>query len=412
MAPLLQTIAIFALLALAAPPAGAEDWVGTYGTSAAMPGPRFVASDYTVRVQGTLRYRLQVSIGGRGVQIRLSNEEGATPLRVAEVTVGLAADGLALRPGSVRQVTFGGAREVTMAPGAPALSDPVALTVPDLGDVIVSLYLPAAATVARNAVATPMAMVAARDVTGDLDFPAGAVDPHARPIVSAIAVRGTAGSIVTLGDSITDGARAKLPGTRGWPALLAQRLAARGTKMGVVNAGIAANRLLRDDFGTSGLARLDRDVFATPGLSHLIVLEGINDLQVSGLEQGGVAHPPVTAADLIAGYQEIIRRAHQRNVRVIGGTITPFQGSRNFSDAREQTRLIVNDWIRTGGAFDGVIDFERAVRDPARPQQIRAEFDSDDHLHPNDAGYEAMAAVIDLRLFDAVRAKRSGAAVK
>jgi lysophospholipase L1-like esterase len=395
----------FVLFALAPAGARADGWVGSWGSSTAMPGPRFAFDDYTVAVQGTVRWRLKLSVGGRQVQLRLSNEEGTAPLRVESVTIGLAADGVSVQPGTMRQVTFGGARAVTMEPGASALGDPVELTVPALGHVIVSLAVPGGTVVARNGVLQAAKLVTARDVTGALDLPGDAADTKARPIVTGIAVAGGGAkrTIVALGDSISDGIGSGSPATRGWPTLLAKRLAP--AKIGVVNHGIAANRLLRDDFAKAGLVRLERDALTTPRVTHVILLEGTNDLQHSGREVDGVMLPLVTAADLIAGYEQAIQRAHQRGVRIIGGTLIPWGGSRNFSEARELTRTVVNEWIRTSGAYDGVIDFDRAMRDPAAPQKIRAAFDSGDHLHPNDAGFAAMAAAIDVRLLGV---KRSG----
>ncbi len=218
---------------------------------------------------------------------------------------------------------------------------------------------------------------------------------------------GSTSALVAFGDSITDGARSTVDANHRWPDFLAARLLARGggKRIGVLDAGIGGNRILHDAganvrFGVSALARFDRDVLAQPGVKYVIVLEGINDLG-----HAGSSAPPsesVTADDLIAGLKQLIERAHEKGIKIFGATLTPFEGTPSkgyFTPEKETIRKAVNQWIRTGKAFDGVIDFEKAVRDSANPDRMAASYDSGDHLHPGDAGYKAMGESIDLSLF-------------
>jgi lysophospholipase L1-like esterase len=215
---------------------------------------------------------------------------------------------------------------------------------------------------------------------------------------------------VTFGDSITDGVGAKQGEYSDWPDLLANRLAAgqNSATLAVVNEGIGGNRILHDGAGVSALTRLDRDVLAQPGISTLIVLEGINDIgwphMKPRLPNGTIVketpftHEVVSAEDLVMGLQQIIERARQHGIRVFGATLTPFEGADYYSEDGEATRLAVNQWIRTSGAFDGVVDFDAAVRDPSHPSQFREGYHSGDHLHPSATGYKAMANAIDLTM--------------
>jgi lysophospholipase L1-like esterase len=227
-------------------------------------------------------------------------------------------------------------------------------------------------------------------------------------LVSAVlvATRATPRVVAALGDSITDGVGSTAEADRTWLNHLARRAATVGPPLAVANAGIAGNRLLNDAFGQSALARFDRDVLALPGVTHVMVLEGINDLGFPGAKLGGtlLADPADerTAQDLIGAYGQLIARAHLRGIKVIGATLTPFEGVRIpgfYSEAKEAARQAVNAWIRAGGAFDGVIDFDTAVRDPEHPAQMWARYAAGDRLHPNDAGHQAMADAIDLSLF-------------
>jgi lysophospholipase L1-like esterase len=339
---------------------------------------------------------------------------------IGEAHVGLAAGSQPSRsvaPGSDRRLSFAGHVSATVPAGAPLLSDPVRLAVRPGADLVVSLYLPRPTrATTTHAFAFQDNVVAAGNVTGSRT-----VTPTATFgqwwFLSGVSVAAPArdGAVVALGDSITDGANTTPNTNSRWPDVLARRLQAtpglRG--LGVLNEGISGNRLLHDpnplpgsgadafaaQFGESALRRFDRDVSSQPGARYVIVLLGVNDLG----HPGTIAPESerVTPADLIAGYQQVIDRAHQQGMLVFGGTITPFANDTFGFDtpANRAARLVVNRWIRTSGAYDGVVDFDAALRDPADPERIRPEFDSGDHLHPNDAGAAALANAVPLRLF-------------
>jgi lysophospholipase L1-like esterase len=354
---------------------------------------------------------VHTSIAGRSLRVRLSNEYGTEPLVIGEARLARGAGGARIVAGTDRRLTFGGRSAFSIPPGAPALSDPVALPVPALSDLVVSIHLPertAAATVHGSAFQTNY--VAAGNVTRAATL-TGATTMTSWHFLSGVSVAAPrAASVVAFGDSITDGAITTVDANRRWPDLLARRL----RHVGVLNKGIGGNRLLHDGntrpdtpfagigplFGDSALSRFDRDVLAQPGARYVIVLLGINDIgQPTSLAPESEA---VTADEMIAAHRQLIARAHERGLRIFGGTLTPFQDTAipgYYSAENEAKRLALNRWIRTGGEYDGVIDFDRAVRDPAQPLRILPAYDSGDHLHPNDAGMRAMADAIPLRLF-------------
>jgi lysophospholipase L1-like esterase len=350
-------------------------------------------------VTGTLRARFAVSVAGRRLRIRLSNEEGTQPLTVTAASVGIAATDFDARPGSLRPLTFGGRRETVIAAGAPALSDPVDLKVGAMTELVVSVRIPAGVKLkpfggAVMAIAPGDQSLSARLASGDTIV--------GRPLVSGAMVLGSDAPriVVALGDSITDGNRAKLGELRGWPEQLERRLLAGGGRFAVINAGIGGNRLLSTSWGKSALARFDRDVARIGGVSHLILLEGINDIAHGGKSLLLGDNPPLDVDALIAGYRQIIARAHARGIKVVIGTITPFEGGTAFDAARESQRAAANAWIRGSGEPDTFVDFDAALRDPDHPLRLRAAFDSGDHLHPNEGGYRAMGNMIDLSIFD------------
>jgi lysophospholipase L1-like esterase len=391
-------------------------WVGSWGSVPTTVPP---ASD-TVFSDQTIRQTVHLSVGGSRLRVRFSNEFGTAPLVIGEAHVGRAAGSEPSRSvaaGSDRRLTFAGQVSATVPAGAPLLSDPVRLAVPAGADLVVSLYLPQPTkATTTHAFAFQDNVVAAGNVTGSRT-----VTPTATFqqwwFLSGVSVAAPArdGAVVALGDSITDGANTTPNRNARWPDVLARRLQAtpdlRG--LGVLNEGISGNRLLHDpnplagsgadafaaQFGESALRRFDRDVSSQPGGRYVIVLLGVNDLG----HPGTIAPESerVTPADLIAGYQQVIARAHQQGMLVFGGTITPFANDTFGFDtpANRAARLVVNHWIRTSGAYDGVIDFDAALRDPADPERIRPEFDSGDHLHPNDAGAAALGGAVPLRLF-------------
>jgi lysophospholipase L1-like esterase len=372
----------------------AQHWVQSYELSpAAFKLPDNLPKEIQERfgpsftVKGTLRYRFSISVGGNALRVQLSNPYGDKPLRIAAASVALAANGLDAQPATLRRLTFGGQPAVEIPTGAPAVSDPVDLKVASLAELVVSVYLPDGIPGESFG---GKSMLQTDDDTVMSPAPANAKATAGRPIISGVLVatdRPTS-VIVALGDSITDGVRSSpnAPEQRG------------GLKLGVVTAGISGNRILSSGMGTAALTRADSDVFAVPGVTHLIVLEGINDIGMSGDSPLGKG-PVVTPGALIAGLGQLVERAHARGIKVYAGTILPFRGAFYFSEEREQTRLAVNAWIRQSSVFDGVIDFENATRDPARADALNPAYDSGDHLHPSDAGYTAMAQAIPLRYF-------------
>ncbi|MFE0027264.1 SGNH/GDSL hydrolase family protein [Amycolatopsis sp. NPDC059021] len=410
------TVALLGLIAafLTGPPGAADEdvaaahgrgtWVG--GWAAAMGPPGSTGISATGFADRTLRLVVHTSAGGGTVRIRLSNVYGTTPLDIGSAVVALRANGAATVPGTRRAVSFDGKPDLTIPPGAQATSDPVALRVAAGTDVVVSLYLPTPTgpttwhgwanqtsylSTAGNHAAEDAA-TAYPDTTTSAFFLAG-LD------VSATTATGT---VVAFGDSITEGGATTKDANRRWPDVLARRLAAGPPRerLSVVNEGIGGNRVLTDagfasggriNLGVNALARFDRDALAQPGVRSVIVLEGTNDLGGGG---HGV-HPgsPLTAEQLIAGLHTLIREAHARRIAIFGGTITP---NGKLDPANERIREQVNTWIRGSGAFDGVIDFDAALRDPADPHRLLPAYDSGDHVHPNDAGLRAMAGTVDI----------------
>lgn len=405
--------AIAATLALTpalAPTAAQARWIATWAASPVKPSPGAGPIPGTPSFANvTIRQTLRVSAGGKSLRIRLSNAYGTAPLAIGAARVALLGVDGRERPGTSRWLTFAGARTATIPAGAPFVSDAAALAVPTLGKVTVSLYLPGATgpCTCHDVGLEPT------EISAPGNFAAAPFQPAARSqtraFLTAIEVdaAATARTVVTLGDSITDGVGSTAGTDRRWPDLLAERLNAHGAaEWGVANAGISGNRVLNDGAGISALARLDSDVLALPGVSAIILLEGVNDL---GLSFGKIEGPFATmmnvgakdrvdAAAIIAGYRQIIDRAHAHGIRVIGATILPYKGVDYWSPAGEAARAEINRFIRSGGAFDGVIDFDAATRDPADPQAMREGFHFGDHLHGSDAGYKAMADAIDLRL--------------
>jgi lysophospholipase L1-like esterase len=356
----------------------------------------------------TIRQIVHLSIGGSRIRVRLSNEFGAKPVLIGTASIAIPAGTSDIVSARLRPVTFGGSKSVIIPPGAPVVSDAVEFNVAPLSDVAVSLYLPAATdlgTVHATGVQTAFVSTTG-DFTASSEFPIA--DRFAnRFFLTGVMVEPSspARAIVAFGDSITDGSASTLNANARWPDVLARRLKEAGISAAVLNQGIAGNRVLSDGAGISALARFERDVLSQPGVSHLVMFLGINDIGWPGtaIEPAGIVR---TADEIIAGYKQLVERARLRSIKVIGSPLTPFEnalaGTPNqgyFAPDKEAKRLAVNNWIRTSGAFDAIIDFDRVLADPAHPSAIAAAYDSGDHLHPNDAGYRAMADSIDLRLF-------------
>jgi lysophospholipase L1-like esterase len=390
-----------------------ENWVTTWATSPE-PGEHDAEEPLLHLENQTVRERVRVSIGGGRIRLRLSNEFGTTPLRVGAVTVGVPADAASVKAGSFRNVTFAGRSSVTIPAGAPMVSDAVDFPVAFGSEISVTLYFPERLdTPTWHGLALKRSVVSARgDHTRDEKL-AGGTFSDSSIAVTAVLVPGQAQQrvVVAFGDSVVDGDESTPELDRGWPSDLARRFSKTdGAKVAVVNAGIAGNRLLRDgpiaNLGVSGLARFDRDALAQAGVTHIVLLEGLNDISFPGAKLGSLilADPADvrTAEDVIGAYRQLILRAHSRGVKLIGATLNPCEGvvlPGYYSPAKEETRQAVNKWIRESGEFDGVVDFDAVLRDPEHPSRLVARFASEDHLHPNDAGYQAMADAIDLALF-------------
>ncbi|MFD8974536.1 MULTISPECIES: SGNH/GDSL hydrolase family protein [Streptomyces] len=352
----------------------------------------------------TVRQVVRVTTSGNRARIELTNRYGSTPLRIAGATVARTAEGSAVRPGSVRQLRFDGRASVTIPAGGTLLSDAANVPVEAFESLTVTLYL-----AEKTGPATFHHFSSATSYRADGDHradPTGAAFQETSTswyFLSGVEVTGGRESgrrngVVTFGDSITDGVGSTVDTDRRYPDALAERLAEAGRPRAVVNHGIAGNQVVNDTTwaGEKGLKRFRQDVLAEPGVRTVIVLEGINDIGGSTATFPAAPTPDVSAAQLIAGHRTLIREAHAKGLKIVGATLTPIKGSFYDSPANEAKRDAVNDWIRTSGAYDAVVDFDRTVADPADPDRILPAYDSGDGIHPNDAGYEAMAGALDL----------------
>lgn len=390
------------VLALRGSVSAATHWVGTWGTS---PGLRLGSAE-EMQKEGflfqdeTLRQAVRISLGGDEFRLCLSNAYNPEPVTIDAVHLARRDRGSRLVTGSDRAVTFGGQTEITLAPNARVLSDPIQLTAPSGAELLVSLHVAGRSFGAGVHYDTLQAVYAVRgNQTAAELYPDDARKVSGWVFLSGISVRASAraDSLVVLGDSLTDGACSTFDANRRWPDQLTDRLNAARRARGVVNAGISGNCLLTDPTrwlsdGESALARLERDVFATPGVSALLVLEGTNDI-------GTHAVDPSRVGALIAALQQVAARGHERGLKVYCGTLLPFSGAGYFSAEKEAQRLALNAWIRASTCFDGVVDFDQVMRDPTHPQRLRTDYDSGDHLHANDVGYGAMARAVPLDWF-------------
>ena len=386
-------------------------WVATWGAAmvAVDPGE---APDFTGQ---TLREIVHTSVGGQQARVWLSNRFGTEPLHIGAAHIALSASGSfgtnpdgtpnqsGIQAGTDHALTFNGIDTVVIAPGAEVVSDPVSMSVPALTDIAVSIYFPDhTMATTEHSDSNQISYAANGNLVSAANL--GGQSWESRPwyVVSGVDVEAPGDSaVIAFGDSIIDGAYATENENHRWPDYLASRLAADpGTKkagvLGVVNVGIGGNRVLLDGYGPNAVSRINPDVIARSGAHYVIILESINDIGRFVTD-----HQPYgdLTQRLEAGIAQIAAQAHQHGIKVIGATLTPYQGCGYYSDAGNEVRNAVNEWIRTSPIFDGVADFDKAVRDPQDPQHFAAQYDSGDHLHPKDAGYEAMAGAIDLTVF-------------
>ena len=384
-------------------------WVGTWSTSPQSPlweGGGFYNE--------TLRQIVHISIGGDWLRVRFSNRFGTKPLIIDAASIGIRSKGAAILSDSLKELAFNGMRSVSIPTGETILSDPVHLTVADEEDLAVNTY------VAEHTGPPTWHMLAWQTnyISPPGDFTAAEDMPVAGKSISWFWITGVevlappeTKVVVTLGDSITEGFFSSMDANMRYPDELAKRLLDRYKgvqKIAVLNAGISGNRVLNDGFGPSALDRLDRDVLTQAGVTHVILQEGINDLGIPGLPTfvlpAGSQHNKVSVEEIIAGYEQIIARAHAQGLKIFGGTLLPFGGTlyfNYFTPEGEEKRQAINAWIRTSRAFDAVIDFDEALRDPNHPNRLFPVYDSGDHLHPSNAGYQAMSDAVDLSLFSA-----------
>ena len=375
------------------------------------PGQTFAPPPFVHFTNQTLRQIVHTSIGGSRARVVLSNAYGTAPVTIGAAHIALRDKEGAIQTASGRALTFSGRPTVTIPANAVMYSDPVALAVPQMSDLAIDLYLPGttntSATLTLHGAAFQTSYISETgNFVGRATLPQVATT-RSWFLLSRVDVVApdVTGAVVAFGDSITDGAASTVDTNNRWPDHLSRRLAAQGMKMGVLNAGIGGNRVLSEatvpagidvravGAGINALARFERHVLSVPGVTHIIVLEGINDIG------NARENPTPTAEDLIAAHKQLIEQAHARGLKVFGATLTPFWGAAYYTETGEAKRQALNEWIRTGKGYDGVIDFDKATRDPNDPKKLLAQYDSCDYLHPSDAGYKAMAEAIDLSLF-------------
>jgi lysophospholipase L1-like esterase len=384
-------------------PRGAH-WIAAWAASPQAPiGNSFAEAGFRDQ---TIREVVFASAAGSRVRVRLSNAYGSRPLEVGRASVAIQRDGASLVPGSARALTFGGRSSVLIPPRAGIVSDPVSLTIAAESRLAVSLFVPGATGPAtQHAEAREITYVGGGDSALALSgehFAPQSVSWYFLAGLDVLAPARELGTVVTFGDSITDGVGSPIGADARWPNDLARRLAALGGHtLAVVDEGIGGNRVLNDTpcCGAGAVARFGRDVAEAPGARDVVLLEGINDIN-SPRKSGRLSapHVAVSALQIVDGYEQIIALAHAAGLRIFGATLTPFQGSQYWTPGAEAERESVNRWIRTSHAFAGVIDFAKALADPGHPLRMAPALDSGDHLHPNGAGDRAMAAAVNLRM--------------
>lgn len=382
------------------------NWTASWATSIQGPEQGQPGVDPGKETDATVRQVVHLSVGGASVRVQFSNAFGRQPLLIdtAALATATAPNASSIGPGSSHPLSFGGARSVTIPVGAAFLSDPVAFPVAAMANLAISFHLPAAPSVeSAHPASRATSYLLPGNHVGDADLP-GAERVVRWMQIAEVDVTGPAtGTVVALGDSITDGHGATTDGNDRWPDVLAAHLQGAGMKnVAVVNEGIGGNHLLTNGLGESLLERFDRDVLGVAGVRSVVLLEGINDL-------GALARTPDATpemhTDLVArmegAFTQVIERAHAHGIKVYGATITPDVGSGYYhpNATDEAARVAVNHWIRQPGNFDGFVDFDQIARDPARPDTLLPAFDSGDHLHPGPAGYKAMGNAVPLAWF-------------
>jgi lysophospholipase L1-like esterase len=402
----LRSLIVILTVALSVPSllakSGEKKWVGTWASSPLLDGKAKNAEELlAVGAQSgaTLREVIHVSMGGDMIRVRFSNLYGTSPLAIGAVEIAQTLKGVAIVPGTNKVVTFNGQPSVSIPPGALVVSDPTSFKLAALSDLTVSFFLPhPSGPVTEHQLGNATSYHVTGNVvsSASLESPTTATSWYYLNGVDTLAPA-DAGAVITIGDSITDGAKSTIDTNQRWPDELARRLQAdpKYRSLSVLNEGISGNKILLDGAGPSALARFDRDVLAQSGAKYLLILEGINDIgRLHGAPDAGL-----TAADLISALNQMVVRAHGHGIAVIGCTLTPYHGAGYYTENGEAIRKAVNEWIRTGGVLDGFVDFEAAVRDPNHPDTFLPSVDPGDHLHPNDTGYKAMGDAIDLKLF-------------
>lgn len=385
-----------------------DHWVGTWATAtvARAPQPENNGSGGAAARQSTLNFKNQTlrqivrtTTGGSRARVVLSNTFGTSPLSIGGATIAYRETEAAIVMSSARALTFNGHSRTTIPAGALVFSDPVDLVIPAASDLAIDLYLPDDTASGTS----PLTMHTVGLQTSFVSPVGNHVGIKNLPVMTTtqswfflasveVIAPELVGVVVALGDSITDGTRSTPDTNNRWPDRLAKRLMDQGLRMGVLNTGIAANRILGEWRGVNALGRFGRDVLTQSGATHVVVLEGINDLR---------RDPSVTADDLIGGYRQLIARAHARGFLIFGATLLPSEGNNRWTPELEVKRQAINQWIRASGEFDGTIDFDAVVRDPGEPSKLLPHYDSGDHIHPSDAGYQAMGDSVDLDLFTA-----------
>ncbi len=398
--------------------ATAGHWVSAWGTAVHAPIQFPGMAVEAPIADKTIRMVVRPTVGGRRVRIRLSNACGSSAISIGAAHIAMIGEGSRIKPETDRILTFGGKTAIDIAAGAPALSDPVDFPVQAFDEVSISIYLPVSTpvTTIRMGAQRDSFLAGPGDLTSKVDLP----DGEKKAIwyfLSSFEVWAQAATTTTvaLGDSITQGSTGK-PGESwvDWPDQLAIRLSEEkaAPAIAVVNEGIGGNRILHDAAGINALARFDRDVLAQPGVTRLILLEGINDIGFPRIRMseikgaGGPRESPfvrekVTADEIIQGLRQMVARAHENGIQVFGVTMTPFEGTNSYDSEGEAIRQAVNQWIRRTKEYDAIFDFDALIRDPLHQTRLRAEYDSGDHIHPNAAGYKAMADSISLPLLRA-----------